>query len=101
MNSFCPNVYKKTKIWTKPILMGLIFLRFFSQKPAKSILFFDISLVSDRKSLLFSFLEMLIVFHVRPMTVPSGILFFHGLQKSHRPPMPKFGLLGFESFVCI
>lgn len=83
------------------ILMKVELFEIFLSETSEIYLFFDISLVSDRKSLLFSFLEMLIVFHVRPMTVPSGILFFHGLQKSHRPPMPKFGLLGFESFVGI
>lgn len=33
-------------------------------------LFFGISLVSDRKSMLFSFLEMLVIFHTAPATAP-------------------------------
>ena len=44
--------------------------RFLCQKPAKPVLFFDISLVSDRKSMLFSFLEMLVIFRIAPTTAP-------------------------------
>lgn len=39
-------------------------------KTSEIRLFFDISLVSDRKSMLFSFLEMLVVFHTEPATAP-------------------------------
>lgn len=39
-------------------------------KTSEIRLFFDISLVSDRKSMLFSFLEMLVIFHTAPATAP-------------------------------
>ena len=94
-------MYIKNIDLDKTYIIGIDLFEIFLSEISEIYPIFFFLLVSDRKSLLFSFLEVLIVFHVRPMTVPSGILFFHGLQKSHRPPMPKFGLLGFESFVGI
>ena len=45
-------------------------------------MFFGISLVYDRKSMLFSFLKVLIVFHATPLTAPlEAIRFKHFLAK--------------------